>query len=93
MSATEPLAPPRLSLAALFLKFLRFGCLAFGGPVAHIANIGWLAVAVNAALVGVFVELWHVGRSREVRPPVVAATPASAAVPRNIRLFCMADSS
>lgn len=32
-------APPHLSLAALFLKFLRFGCLAFGGPVAQIAMI------------------------------------------------------
>ena len=40
MSATEPLAtPPRLSLPALFLKFLRFGCLAFGGPVAQIAMV------------------------------------------------------
>ena len=47
---------------------------ALAWPVAHIANIGWLAVAVNAALVGVFVELWHAGRSREVRPQVVAAT-------------------
>src|SRR5690606_28796737 len=27
------------SLTALFLKFLRFGCLAFGGPVAQIAMI------------------------------------------------------
>lgn len=30
---------PKLGLAALFLKFLRFGCLAFGGPVAQIAMI------------------------------------------------------
>jgi len=40
MSATETVAsPPRLSLGALFLKFLRFGCLAFGGPVAQIAMV------------------------------------------------------
>lgn len=31
--------PPRLSLSALFAKFLRFGCMAFGGPVAQIAMI------------------------------------------------------
>ena len=28
-------AIPRLTLLQLFAKFLRFGCLAFGGPVAH----------------------------------------------------------
>ncbi|HUD29832.1 MAG TPA: chromate efflux transporter [Novosphingobium sp.] len=32
-------APPQITLAALFLKFLRFGCTAFGGPVAQIAMI------------------------------------------------------
>jgi chromate transporter len=31
--------PPSLGLSTLFLKFLRFGCLAFGGPVAQIAMI------------------------------------------------------
>jgi len=40
---TTPLAadihPSQLSLTALFLKFLRFGFLAFGGPVAQIAMI------------------------------------------------------
>jgi chromate transporter len=30
---------PRIGLAPLFLKFLGFGCLAFGGPVAQIAMI------------------------------------------------------
>jgi len=34
-----PVHPSRLSLTALFLKFLRFGFLAFGGPVAQIAMI------------------------------------------------------
>ncbi len=33
------LRPPTLSYAALFLRFLRFGALAFGGPVAQIAMI------------------------------------------------------
>ncbi len=31
--------PPAISLLALFLKFLRFGCLAFGGPIAQIAMV------------------------------------------------------
>jgi chromate transporter len=31
--------PPQISLTALFLKFLRFGALAFGGPVAQIAML------------------------------------------------------
>lgn len=32
-------APPPIKLLALFLKFLRFGCMAFGGPVAQIAMV------------------------------------------------------
>lgn len=35
----EEAHPPHLSFAALFLRFLRFGVLAFGGPVAQIAMI------------------------------------------------------
>jgi chromate transporter len=31
--------PPAMTHAALFVRFLRFGCLAFGGPVAQIAMI------------------------------------------------------
>lgn len=38
MTNIEP-SPPRLSLLALFLLFLRFGFLAFGGPVAQIAMV------------------------------------------------------
>lgn len=38
MTNAEP-QPPRLTLPQLFLKFLRFGCLAFGGPVAQIGMI------------------------------------------------------
>lgn len=37
--SSDAVGPPRLTLAALFLKFLRFGFLAFGGPVAQIAMI------------------------------------------------------
>ncbi|MDZ4364580.1 chromate efflux transporter [Brevundimonas sp.] len=36
---TDDLRPPTLSHGQLFLKFLRFGLLAFGGPVAQIAMI------------------------------------------------------
>lgn len=51
MMDAEDLRPPNLSLAALFLRFLRFGVLAFGGPVAQIAMIrrelveqeGWIS--------------------------------------------------
>jgi len=34
-----PSRPPAIGLLPLFLKFLRFGCLAFGGPVAQIAML------------------------------------------------------
>jgi chromate transporter len=34
-----PAQPPSLSYASLFFRFLRFGALAFGGPVAQIAMI------------------------------------------------------
>lgn len=54
MSETQPAGeprPPHLSYAALFLRFLRFGLLAFGGPVAQIAMVrrelvereGWIS--------------------------------------------------
>ena len=35
----ESYTPPRLSYGALFARFLRFGLMAFGGPVAQIAMI------------------------------------------------------
>lgn len=38
MTNPDP-SPPRLSLLQLFLRFLRFGVLAFGGPVAQIAMV------------------------------------------------------
>src|SRR5215218_2058439 len=39
MKATAEAAPPRESYGQLFLRFLRFGFLAWGGPVAQIAMI------------------------------------------------------
>lgn len=39
MTTTEDAGVPSITLPALFLKFLRFGALAFGGPVAQIAMI------------------------------------------------------
>ncbi|MFD1786020.1 chromate efflux transporter [Sphingomonas floccifaciens] len=43
MTETSPARPPAIGLTALFLKFLRFGALAFGGPVAQIAMV-WEAL-------------------------------------------------
>ncbi|MGN7158675.1 chromate efflux transporter [Sphingomonas sp. SAFR-052] len=39
MEVAAPSRLPTIGLFALFLKFLRFGCLAFGGPVAQIAML------------------------------------------------------
>ena len=39
IETTVDARPPQISLAALFLKFLGFGALAFGGPVAQIAML------------------------------------------------------
>lgn len=38
-AVADELQPPALGLGALFLRFLRFGLLAFGGPVAQIAML------------------------------------------------------
>ncbi len=53
MTTRDEPTPPDLTYAALFLRFLRFGLLAFGGPVAQIAMIrrdliereGWMSGA------------------------------------------------
>jgi chromate transporter len=39
VTGSDGVGPPQLSLSALFFKFLRFGALAFGGPVAQIAML------------------------------------------------------
>lgn len=39
MEIAAPSRPPSIGLIPLFCKFLRFGCLAFGGPVAQIAML------------------------------------------------------
>jgi chromate transporter len=52
-AGTDEPRPPHLSYPALFLRFLRFGLLAFGGPVAQIAMVrrelierdGWMSSA------------------------------------------------
>lgn len=52
-AGTDEPRPPHLSYPALFLRFLRFGLLAFGGPVAQIAMVrrelvereGWISSA------------------------------------------------
>ncbi|WP_313438244.1 chromate efflux transporter [Novosphingobium sp.] len=52
-TGTPPIPLPPIPLMALFLKFLRFGALAFGGPVAQIAMLrqalvdeeGWIEKA------------------------------------------------
>lgn len=51
MIEDDDVQPPRLSCGALFLRFLRFGAMAFGGPVAQIAMVrrelveqeGWIS--------------------------------------------------
>ena len=51
--SSDEARPPRLTLFALFVKFLGFGLLAFGGPAAQIAMLkrelvegeGWISVA------------------------------------------------
>ncbi len=68
MSVTSPIStpeaearPPRLTLTALFVKFLGFGLLAFGGPVAQIAMLkrelvereGWISVPAFNRLLAV----------------------------------------
>ena len=52
---------PPLSLPALFLKFLRFGALAFGGPVAQIAMVREALVAMT----GLF---WDLGEQAATLP-------------------------
>lgn len=60
----EPV-PPALSLTAVFLRFLRFGLLAFGGPVAQIATIrrelvdqdGWMSSARFNRLLAVVLQV------------------------------------
>lgn len=60
--SSSDLSPPPISLAALFLTFLRFGFSAFGGPVAQIAMVRaalvdrgrWISAARFNRLLAVF---------------------------------------
>lgn len=57
--------PPALSLGGVFVRFLRFGCLAWGGPVAQIAMLreelvdreGWVDGARFNRVLGVYQAL------------------------------------
>ena len=53
MTTIDP-SVPHLSLPRLFLKFLRFGCLAFGGPVAQIAMVRQALVDEEMGVINVF---------------------------------------
>jgi hypothetical protein len=73
--------PLTLLLGAVVLRRLRPGWLApvlgvtaLVWPVAHIANIGWLAVLVNVALVAVLGTAW---RTRSRIPVAPAPAPAT----------------
>ncbi len=73
---TDIYSPPRLSLFRLFLRFLRFGALAFGGPVAQIAMVKqalveeerWISPARFNRLLAVMQMSARSGSARALRP-------------------------